>query len=371
MEVSRHNIKTVQSKTLEASEYRRLAHWAPRWQRLLPARGMPPKDYKEFDRTVRGMLNRISPENAGRILPLEPSLRGAVLTADDSPPWWAARFAALMLSSYMQVIHTNRSARGLVLENSDNVLPGYLDAVAPLLVRSPQLVTAVMGWFARLLRWHDLRWMTTRLLLLAAREDRDYERLPAHALGRLPPELIKGRILSFLVPMRVPASVVLPQGNFDISILPNEAVEMDAVSVLAHIIVFSPLAIWRRLSAFGFSLVEATLVDSKRNQESEVFLAASVLSSLAQRIEARIGCASRDELRQYCIEDLGPLSRLTSLLRDAADSHRRSFRLSPLVECRVQVAIEHAHLVQEGLKPDQDESQDKDKFPEAMQECIM
>lgn len=329
-------------------------HWALRWRRLLPPRaGMAPKDYAEFDRTVRGMLNRISRENAFRILPLEPSLRGAELAAEDSPPWWAARFAALMLSSYMQVISTNRYARGLVMRRADNVLPGYLDAVAPLLVRSPQLVSAVMGWFARLLRWHELRWMTTRLLLLASREERASETLPAHALSRLPAELIRGRILSFLVPTRVPASGALLQGKFEMSSRPKEEVEMDAVSVLAHIIVFSPLPIWRKVSAFGFSLVEATLVDTKKNQEQEVYLAASVLSSLAQRIEARIGCAGRDELRRYCIEDLGPLCRLTSVMRDAAVSRRRLFQLSPFVDCRVQAAIQYAHLVQEGLKPEE------------------
>jgi hypothetical protein len=140
---------------------------------------------------------------------------------------------------------------------------------------------------------------------------------------------------------------------------------MDAVSVLAHIIVFSPLAIWRQLSAFGFSLVEATLVDTKKNQEQQatlvdtkknqeqqVYLAASVLSSLAQRIEARMSCAGRDELQQYFNEDLGPLSRLTSLLREAADARRHSLELSSFVDCHVQAAIQKSHIVQEGLKPE-------------------
>lgn len=347
-----HRAYQHQCATLEASEDKRLVQWAPRWQRLLPARGRAPKDYEEFDRTVRGMLNRISQKNALKILPLEPSLRGAEMTTEDSPPWWAARFAALMLSSYMQVIYTNRFARGLVMRSAENVLPGYLEAVGPLLVRSPRLVSAVMGWFAGLLRWHELRWMTTRLLLLAAREERASEALPAQALSRLPAELIRGRILSFLVPVRVPASGVLLPASIDMSSRPKEEVEMDAVSVLAHIIVFSPLAIWRKVSAFGFSLVEATLMDARTNHEQGVYLAASVLSSLAQRIEARIGCAGREELRLYCIEDLGPLRRLTSLMREAADSRRRSLQLSPFVDCRVQAAIQHANVVQEGLEPE-------------------
>lgn len=347
----------------EAAEERRLVHWAPRWRRLLPAKGTAPKDYREFDRTVRGMLNRISIENANRMLPLEPSLRGAELAADDSPPWWAARFAALMLSSYLQVIHTNRYARGLVMRSSDNVLPGYLDAMSPLLVKSPRLVTAVMAWLARLLHWHDLRWMTTRLLILASRETRDYNSLPEHALGRLPPEIIRVRILSFLVPVRAPdnsAAGVLLQNVPKNSSWSTEEVEMDAVSVLAHLIMFSPLAIWRRLSAFSFSLVEAALIVAPERQQ--VYLAASVLASLAQRIEGRLGCAGSEELRQYCTEDLGPLSRSTTLLREAADTRRKSLAgLCTFIDSRVQVAIEHAHVVQKGLQPHQREPHDEDK----------
>ena len=38
--------------------------------------------------------------------------------------------AALMLNHYIQVIHTNRCARGLAMRSADNVLPEYLDAVA-------------------------------------------------------------------------------------------------------------------------------------------------------------------------------------------------------------------------------------------------
>ncbi|CAE8588998.1 unnamed protein product, partial [Polarella glacialis] len=191
-------------------------HWAPKWQRLVAgpcsAGGgvSPPCDFSEFDRVVRGMLNRISTENARWLLPLEPVLRGAgdgPLADCDCPPWWAARCAALMLNHYLQVIHTSRCARGLAMGSFDNVLPEYLEAVAPLLARSPQLVKALVAWVARLLNWHDLCWPTARLLHLAAREPRERSALPAYSLGRLPPELVKGRILTFLVPPTMSASV--------------------------------------------------------------------------------------------------------------------------------------------------------------------
>lgn len=68
----------------------------------------------------------------------------------------------------------------------------YLDAVAPLLARSPRLVLALVAWMARLLKWYDLCWPTTRLVLLAAREPREKTQLPGHSLGRLPAEVIKG-----------------------------------------------------------------------------------------------------------------------------------------------------------------------------------
>merc|ERR1719436_2161685 len=115
------------------------------------------------------MLNRISAENACRLLPLDPSLRSSSAAEDgcgDSPPWWAARFAALMLSLYLQVIHTNRCARGLAMRSADNVLPAYLESVAPLLARSPRLVDSLSAWLARLLRLHELFWSRARLLLL-------------------------------------------------------------------------------------------------------------------------------------------------------------------------------------------------------------
>ena len=70
----------------------------------------------------------------------------------------------------------------------------YLDAVAPLLARSPRLVTSLVAWVARLLKWYDLCWPTSRLLLLAAREPREKSQLPSYSLGRLPSEVIKGHL---------------------------------------------------------------------------------------------------------------------------------------------------------------------------------
>ncbi|CAJ1367795.1 unnamed protein product, partial [Effrenium voratum] len=158
--------------------------WAPKWRRLVAERR---PNFVEFDRVVRGMLNRISTENARFLLPLDPSLRAA--EAGDCPPWWAARCAVLMLNHYIQVIHTSRCARGLAMRSNDNVLPMYLDAVSPLLARSPRLVTALVAWVAQLLNWYDLCWPKARILLLALRAPKDQP----NPLGRLPPELVKGR----------------------------------------------------------------------------------------------------------------------------------------------------------------------------------
>lgn len=336
--------------------------------------GGAPANYIEFDRTVRGMLNRISTENSNLLLPLEPSLRGAQPpAAADCPPWWAARFSALMLSSYLQVIHTNRYARGLVVRSSDNVLPEYLDAVAPLLERSPRLVTALMAWFAKLFRVHDLCWPTARLLLLASREEDDRDSLPARSLGRLPPEIVRGRILGFLMPLPLPAT----EGILDNSPLSaqwgGEEEEKDAVAVLAHFIIFAPSSMWRRLSAFSFSLVELVLADLGGCSNGQVYLAASVLAAIAQRVEAKAHGPETEELRIHRTEDLGPLRRLSgrleatllamgdgTILTEGAplpEALRHPSRfgesrgLSAFVSCRAQVALEHARRAHDGLQP--------------------
>merc|ERR1719215_2369255 len=95
----------------------------------------------------------------------------------------------------------------MAMRSADNVLPAYLDAVAPLLARSPRLVSSLSAWFARLLRVQELCWPTARLVLLAAHEKRDREALPRSSLGRLPAELLKGRIFQYLVPPVLPLSL--------------------------------------------------------------------------------------------------------------------------------------------------------------------
>lgn len=320
-----------------------LAHWGPLWRRLLTSDCS--KDFGQFDRTVRGMLNRIGRENARRILPLEPSLLAT------APAWWADRFAVLMLNSYLQVIHTSRHARGLAMRSSDNVLPSYLDAVAPLLANSPSLVTALLAWLARLLRWHDLCWPSTRLLLLAAQEDRDRDSLPGHSLGRLPADLIKGRILSFLLPPRAPAHGGLADETVSRILKHGEDQDRDVVALLAHLIMFSPLAIWPRLSAFGLSLVEAVLLSLDSCQEREVYVAASVLATLAQRLEAGMASTSLPEFARLCQKDARLVTKLADQLRESwcqeeTDSAPRIPAISAFVNCRVQVALERTSRVE-------------------------
>jgi len=320
------------------------SHWELKWRRLLTADRAVPRDFEDFDRTVRGMLNRISRENAFRILPLDPGLLA------EAPAWFHARLAALMLNSYLQVIHTNRHARGLAMRSSDNVLPGYLDAMAPLLLSSPQLVTALLAWLARLLRWHGLCWPSTRLLLLAAREKRERDTLPGHSLGRLPADLIRGRILSFLLPPRAPAI----QGPVDETVARilqhGEDEDRDVVALLAHFIMFSPHAIWPRVSAFGFSLVEAVLLNLNSCQEREVYTAASVLATLAQRVEAGLGAAGSPEFARLCREDVRLIRRLADRLRESrGDEESGSAQgvpaVSSFVSCRVEAALEKTSRV--------------------------
>jgi hypothetical protein len=291
------------------------------------------------------MLNRISTENAFRILPLDPGLLAG------APAWCHARIAALMLSSYMRVIHTNRHARGLAMRSSDNVLPGYLDAMAPLFSSSPQLVTALLAWLARLLRWHDSCWPRTRLLLLAAGEKRERDTLPGYSLGRLPADLIRGRILGFLLPPRARAIQGLADETVARILQHGEGEDRDVVAVLAHFIMFSPPTIWPRVSAFGFALVEAVLLNFDSCQEREVYTATSVLATLAQRLEAGLGTASSPEFSQLCRKDVRLIRRLADRLRESCGGEEsgnvhRAPAMSLFVSCRVQVALDNTSRVQ-------------------------
>lgn len=336
------------------SEERKQAHWGPKWRRLVSPTGLAPLDYTEFDRTVRGMLNRVTTENASRLLPLEPSLRGAGAAADDcdSPPWWAARFAAHMLSSYIRVVHTNRCARGLAMRSMDNVLPEYLDAMSPLLIRSPRLVTALVAWFGRLLGWQDMTWSAARLLLLASREERDRDTLPLHSLGRLPPELVSGRILSFLMPPALPrvgqstlaSCTVCSDGKAE---SPDE--QRDVIAVLAHLLLFASPAIWPRLASFAFALAGLALAERPEPGEDQVYLAASLLVTIAQRLEHRALWEGRDqeEARQVLAQDLGPLLRLANRLEAVVDRHSSSGGLSKFVSSKAGAALEYARRVQD------------------------
>jgi len=357
-------------RTSPVSDAAASAGEALKWRRLLPAAGKAPDDYGDFDRAVRSMLNRISTENSSRLLPLDPGLRGAAGSAD-SPQWWAVRFSALMLSWLLEVIHTNRCARGLAMRSADNVLPEYLEATAPLLERSPRLLNALVAWVARHLRWDDFCWPATRLLLLASRDSREQDTMPRWALGRLPAALIRGRIMAFLVPPRLPRRteaasgsaakrVEFPYGGqacgraFAIETLaactrgPCEASadRKDVVAVLAHLVRFAPAAIWPRLSAFAFSLAEAALAQVAVCAEDQVFLAASILVTVAQRVEAQVHCSipgSGNESHKHGNQDLGPLRRLAGLLRRGTDKLRRSGGLSQFVDTRIQAAFEHVH----------------------------
>jgi len=247
------------------------------------------------------------------------------------------------------------------------VLPEYIDAVAPLLAQSPRLVTALMAWFASQLELHDLCWPTMRLLLLASCEERDRETLPPHSLGRLPADILRGKILSFLRPPSLPLAPGLISGSPlchlsfdafqaagpDIDFQDNNWREdkKDIVAVLVHLIMFAPQMIWPRLSAFGFCLVEASLGNLDGHQEAQVqiYLAASVIAAIAQRMEAKASKSSASELHRHYVEELGPLNRLMSLLQEVTEEQRKSATLSTFVACRTQVAIDHTRRLQESF----------------------
>lgn len=333
-------------------------NWAPKWRRILTKEGQPPDDYTEFDRTVRGMLNRLSTENASWILPLEPSLRGA--------EWWATRFAAMMLTNYLKVIHTNRGARGLDMGSADNVLPEYMNAVGPLLEKEPRIVDALMGWFARILKWRELCWPVTRLMILASREDDGRVSLPAHSLGRLPAELVRGRILSFLTPPELThACAVQACDQGGLAALSEDWSrddgQKDVVAVLAHLLMFSPAQTWPCLSSFGLSLAEDALTGYGGGKERHVFLAASILATVSKRI------LQLPKKRTWHKErDLNTLARLTAHLCFAtslslpegnstlpaleATCCRPPPMLSSFVIARVEASLEYAARVLEHLQ---------------------
>jgi len=331
--------------------------WAPRWREILRSGRHPPADFAEFDRLVRSMLNRISSENARRLLPLEQTSCGSGLAfGNDYPHWWASRFVALMMDSYLQVIHTNRFARGLAVRSADNILPTYIDAVAPLLKRSPRLVTAMTSWFAGKLGSHEISWSTSRLILLAAHDKRDRNALPANSLARLPADLLQRRILAFLHPPLLHFSCVgLTDADNGARTNSNdhelEEGKKDIVAVLVHLIVFAPCEIWPQLSACAFSLAENALGCLESPQELQVqdYLAASALAAIAQRMEMQL-LLSMNAARDPSLQDLGILNRLIFRLRDVMEVRRRSSKFTQFVDCRTQVAFEHARRVQESFQ---------------------
>jgi hypothetical protein len=125
--------------------------------------------------------------------------------------------------------------------------------------------------------------------------------------------------------------------------------QKDVVAVLAHLIMFAPATSWPHISAFAFSLAENALVDRGELLEGKVYLAASILAHVAQRLDrtsVRNAPAGREAILTDPVQDLGPLSRLTSRLCDVAGGAR----LSGFVGSRTKAAIDHVHRVQEKLQ---------------------
>lgn len=230
------------------------------------------------------------------------------------------------------------------MRSADNVLPLYIDAVAPLLVMSPRLVSGIGAWTSRLLSWSDMCWPTTRLMLLAARGDSEQRSsLPPHSLGRLPPELVRGRILAFLAPPALSASAASQDVEAPAVLCDcwrGEDRQKDVVAVLAHLIVFVPAAAWAQLSCYAFALAEDALTSEEEvGREDRIYLAASVVVSVAQRLER--SAEGLSTTRAIVI-------RLAGQLHVAADLWQRTTENpSGFVVSRVKAAAEQCDLLQE------------------------
>jgi hypothetical protein len=126
----------------------------------------------------------------------------------------------------------------------------------------------------------------------------------------------------------------------------------DVVALLAHLIMFSPRVVWPRVAAFGFSLVEAVLLNLEKCEEREVYMAASVLATLSQRLEAGMSTTGFPEFQQSCQRDVRLIQRLADRLQQCWDGEGdgedapRIPPISAFVNCRVQVALERSSRVQ-------------------------
>jgi len=214
------------------------------------------------------------------------------------------------------------------------------------------LVASLLAWLAKLLQWPDLCWNTTRLLLLAAREERERANLPLHSLGRLPPELLRGRILGFLQPPGLPAEACLEDGPLMMPYWTSEDGQKDVVAVLAHLLMFSHTAIWPRVSAFAFALAEDCLLLDCKCRERRVYLAWCIVVTAAQRLErfersAQIANqGGMTSTGSKACDDLPQLLHLAALLRSTAKEDANPFKLSAFVSCRLEAALEHAQRVE-------------------------
>jgi len=250
------------------------------------------------------------------------------------------------------------------MRSTDNVLPEYLDAVAPLLARSPRLVMALVAWVARLLKWYDLCWPSSRLLLLAAREPREKAQLPSYSLGRLPAEVIKGRILTFLLPPLLPTSASSQDLGVPAALCScwsDPDGQKDVVAVLAHLLLFTPAAAFPRLSACALAMADAALQQDTAGEE-KIYLAAAVVVSVSQRLQKYLVGASpllraEDDLAHLALPQLHQVQQdlecVTHLERDlslAAADARNQRNLSFFVYSRVLAASEHVNRAREQYK---------------------
>jgi len=124
--------------------------------------------------------------------------------------------------------------------------------------------------------------------------------------------------------------------------------------VLAHILLFAPVAAWPQLLAFAFAATESVLQGSGgRQEEAHVYMGASVVSAVARRImseavgDVEAGTAGRQS-------DLWALERLSTLLAErvfvAGDQAEIRTDISAFVRAHALTALEQASGVMEARR---------------------
>jgi len=289
--------------------------WLGKWRRIVS----PDVTVAEFDKLARGLLNKISVENVGRILCTpeeeEASARELGCLFAGGPAWGVPRFGGLLLRYWLTATTTSRAARAGFAKGDLGVLPGYIRAAGPLLERSPVVLEALLTWVVATL---DLDIRT---------------QLEACVLAELPtlPKELQQRCLPYLLPV-VPADVLKMTGDPSVLKIEGDCDETkkDVAALMCHFIMFAPGDLRRRLESVGLAVAWVNLV---LGGPLQLYIAASLILAVSERTKS-----ARD----------GSLTQVRSLAR-AAEELRQEFEKLPRVEFRYLIRIQDAMQSVESL----------------------